>query len=133
MSAHDIAPVGVHAGSWWDETDEEREEYLLEVFFELPLIHRERHHHDRNGWYAELAGSEACLALGHRYDPDGATDDDTWLPEDQHGYGWQGEQLCTGTRYGVACTDCEGECDQTDPVDLWSLPGVAAAAEPASV
>jgi len=77
--------------------------------------------HDRNGWYAELAGSPKCLALGHEWNPEG---DDLEHERFGHEPGWGGDNwICPDTRYGSACTECEGECHLGEwPADdiLWA-------------
>lgn len=117
--------------------DADDQEWLTDAFADITAVDHERRHgdHDRDGYFAELAGSEKCLALGH-VTPEIAWDDDfdkveadhpEWAAK--HPWSWDGERLCLDTRYGVACTACEGECDSiTLPVvELWSLPGVRAA------
>jgi hypothetical protein len=95
---------------WWDE-----------VRWQVSYHHSVRHDgHNRDGYFAEIAGSEKCLALGHRPDPElGWETDDLY---DSHPYGWHGDQLCTATKYGTACTECESDdCpwEPADPEILW--------------
>jgi hypothetical protein len=97
------------------DTDEELEEYMQDVYRDLRAYWQDRHSHDRDGYFAQLAGSMACEALGHKPDPDFGWDDD-----DEHPWGFD-DILCEATRYGKCCTQCEGECDFTfvDPSALW--------------
>jgi len=74
--------------------------------------------HDLNGFIAEFAGSDECVALGHVADVYGGWDAQT------HPYGWGNEQMCVATRYGTACTYCESEdCEapKTDTSVFWKL------------
>jgi elongation factor P--beta-lysine ligase len=86
--------------------------------------------HDRNGFFAEYAGSEQCLALGHTADEEGEWDDDA------HPYGWDGDQICVATRYGLACTECESdECfgEDTDTRAFWELFSADGSSRPTTV
>jgi hypothetical protein len=113
--------------SAWEEppapgelTDDELDEYLAYVYEDLREAYRDRHLHNRDGFFADVAGSEACVALGH---PDSADA----LEVDGHERGWTGEVICTGTRFGVACTECEGECAENEALamseraEFWAL------------
>lgn len=137
MTYFEDAPVGLATGDWWDWPDADREEWLTDTFGAITTFdHERRHVHDLDGFYAQPAGSEPCLALGHTYDPDrsAVVGDDMYEPADLHPFGWGGGgPICTATRYGVACTYCEGECDHHDVVPvLWGLPGVQAVPEDSS-
>lgn len=128
MSALDaVAPVGI---ATWPEED--LEEYLADTFDDIREIDHERRHggHDRDGYFAHLAGSTACVKLGHAPESSLEFDDDgepvskeakAWA--EGHPLSWDGDRFCSETRYGVACTACEGECDSitTPTVDLWAL------------
>lgn len=91
------------------------------VRWEVNYHHAVRHDgHNRDGYFAEVAGSEKCLALGHKPDPE--QDWDTEELYDSHPYGWDGERLCIGTKYGAACTECESEDCPWEPANaeiLW--------------
>lgn len=78
--------------------------------------HRERKMHNGNGWFADFAWSEKCLAAGHKKDPsafdeDGAYHDyeDELYGDGTHVTGFDGDILCTETKWGSCCTDCESE------------------------
>lgn len=106
-----------------DEFDDaaELEEYMQDVYRDLRLYWYDRKCHDRDGWFAEEAGSDKCLALGHKPDPE-----DGWRADpDDHPMSWDGDPLCIGTRCGEACTQCEGECDFEffDAGALWEAVG----------
>lgn len=88
------------------DSEEERDEYLSDVYVDLRNYWYDRRYHDRDGYFCELAGSEECEALGHKPDKEYGWDDDQ-----EHPYGWDGEVICPATRFGAACTQCEGECD----------------------
>lgn len=120
--------------------DADDQEWLEDAFFSITEADHERRHggHDREGYFADFANSAACTALGHVQPPGEQFDDDIdgepLTPEaqawaDEHPWSWDGDRLCAGTKYGVACTACEGECISiTLPtVNLWELPGVRAA------
>jgi len=114
----DPAPVGPYAEDWNPEGEEEAEivEGLSEMI--LDAEHRRRTFHDQAGFYADEAGSAQCVALGHT-DPEvsgDATDDEIDAWRESHPLGWHGS-ICLATRHGVACTTCEGECDNPDPAD----------------
>jgi hypothetical protein len=99
------------------ETEEDWEDL---VGSQLRYWWSEHKYHDRNGWYAELAGSEQCLALGHEWNPDG---DDIDHERFEHQPSWDDRWICPDTRYGSCCTECEGECYLGDwPADdiLWA-------------
>lgn len=118
MSAWEDVPTEAELSSW---SDEEREEWLRDALDELAGYAAEARFHDTDGYFAHEAGSPECLALGHKPSEFGEWDED-----DQHESGWDGDLLCLGTRYGVACTNCEGECSHEIPPSVWTLPGVAA-------
>jgi hypothetical protein len=101
---------------WTEYTDAEWDEYMRDVYRGLRAYWFEREHHDRRGYFAELAGSPDCLALGHKPDPE--TD---WVDVNDHQRGWDGDYICEATRYGEACMECEGNCDFEffDATALW--------------
>jgi hypothetical protein len=69
---------------------------------------------------ADLAGSERCVALGHHPDSHG----DWGTTPDDHPMSFDGEPLCSATRYGAACTECESEECGYPPVNrdaFWAL------------
>jgi hypothetical protein len=102
-----------------DEFDSEAEldEYMEDVYRGLRNYWSDRRFHDRDGFFCEEAGGRECEALGHQPDPEVGWDDD-----DEHPRGWGGEIICPATRYGTACTSCEGDCDLEffDPSALWN-------------
>jgi len=118
MSAWETVPSVEDLATW---TDGEIEEYLRDVFDELSGYSDEARRHDRDGYFADLAWSEKCQALGHEPNEFGEWDED-----ELHESGWDGELLCVMTRYGEACTLCEGECSYEPAPNLWTLRGVAA-------
>ncbi len=124
MSYFDVIPSLVDD---WNPDGEDEREYMDEVFRTLTSYHWERRHfHDRNAFYAEEAWSEKCLALGH-VETDEAEDENEHYVNGDHQYGWDYTMICLDTRYGEACSECEGECDYWDTGgDLWALPGVLA-------
>ncbi len=78
--------------------------------------HRERKMHNGDGWFADFAWSEKCLAAGHKkdssaFDEDGAYHDyeDELYGDGTHASGFDGDLLCTDTKWGTCCTECEGE------------------------
>lgn len=101
MSAEDRPPTD-------DEFDDaaELEEYMQDVYHDLRYYWSDRRYHDRDGYFCEIAGGAACEALGHKPDPEFGWDDD-----EEHFYGWDSEIICPATRWGAACSQCEGECD----------------------
>lgn len=113
---------------WREEgfNEEQVEDELVEALSEIPHWHNERQLHDGDGFFAELGGSEKCLALGHTYDDElsGSLGNDWYLPRGEHAIGWDGEVICLTTKYGVACMDCEGECCMSNgklPINIWEL------------
>jgi len=84
----------------WSAEDPIHEDDLRYVFKDLNHGSRERSMHDRDGWFAEEAGSAECIALGHT-----ASDYD----DEFHPYGWGGYAMCIATKYGEACSECEAE------------------------
>lgn len=136
MSAHDGMPSGwLPYFDWEGMTEAEREEYLRDAFKEITdFDHERRHFHNRQGFYADLAYEAKCLALGHERSIDEESnepepeDDDELARDGTHIPSWGGDMLCGDTRYGTACTECEGECDFLIHIpDLWQLTGVTAA------
>lgn len=120
MSAWDTVPTPKEITEY---PEEEWTEYMQSVYRSLGHWWIENRFHDQDGFFAEYAGSEKCLALGH-VPPADPSDWETVL---DHGLGWSGEVLCDGTRYGIACTHCEGECSHERPPLVWTLPGVIGA------
>lgn len=102
---------------------ENDDEWVEQVRDRVNYWWSEHKYHDRNGWYAELAGSAECQALGHPA-IDGE-DDDAVLEHEKydHSPSFDGDWLCGATRYGTACSECEGEChlgDWPDASRLWA-------------
>ena len=94
------------------------EDWNDEVRWQINLWWSEKPMHDRDGYIAEYAGSEKCLALGHVIDPDGEWNADT------HPWGWGLEPMCPATQYDTACTRCESsECEfePTDARAFWKM------------
>ncbi|MEZ3156872.1 hypothetical protein AB1K56_08055 [Microbacterium sp. BWR-S6Y] len=122
MSAFDVVPTVEETAG---DTPEELEEWLTETFAEFAELNVQRGYHDADGFYAELAGSPACLARGHvaRVD-EGHPLFDEWA--DAHPMSWDGDaRLCEATQYGTACSACETDCGLFwEPPSLWTLPGV---------
>lgn len=125
-------PLSVQAD--WDGGGGDEQEALAEAFYQITRYnHDRRNYHDQDGYFAELAWSERCIALGHQRDPQ-AYDGDTYFEtEDQlyadgvhaaswDGDSWDGDSICVSTRYGTACVYCEGDCDHdiTGP-NLWEM------------
>ena len=95
-----------------------------EMHYEMLSASHERMLHNQDGYFAEKAGSPACVALGHK-EPEGG-----WYErydDEEHLIGWDNEPLCVATRFGVACTVCEGECDAMNSdlympaADFWKM------------
>lgn len=121
MSA-DITALDVEGCSAADPLESE-EDWDDLVGSQLRYWWSEHKYHDRNGWYAELAGSKACQELGH---PVILGDSEESILEHEkydHSPAFDGGWVCGATRYGAACTECEGECNLADwPADdiLWA-------------
>lgn len=116
-----VQEMPTHGSEEWTEQERaELQEELQDAATHLARYHDYRRAHDSDGYFAELAGSTKCLALGHREPFD----------EDTHTEGWEGELICDATRYGDACMYCEGECDfgYGRVQLLWDAPGVSAEA-----
>jgi hypothetical protein len=113
MSAWEDVPA---PDEWAECTDAEWDEYMRDVYKDVRGYWFERLHHDRRGYFAELAGSNECLVLGH--EPDPATG---WVDVNDHQRGWGGEYICEATAYGTACMECEGDCpfEFFEPSKLW--------------
>lgn len=129
MSSYDEVPVsGPALADWQSSTEEENEEFLRFTFKDIARDHHDRRHfHDKDGFYAEYAWSKECLALGH-VKPDVYLDaeDDPYFESNEHAWGWDSDVICMPTRYGTACTVCEGECPfDVDLPDLWALVALA--------
>ena len=106
---------GIPAAGELDEI--EMEEWLTDLFDDLRADFRERRFHDRDGYLCDLAGSEQCLALGHRPDENGE-----WELDDDHQGGWDGDVICPATKYATACTSCESaDCPMQELPNLWAL------------
>lgn len=115
---------------WATGSDAENDEVLANAFDEIESYNAERRrYHDTASYFAECAWSEQCLALGHQRDPEAYDEDGTYLDtedqlyaDDEHCTGWNGDTICRGTRFGVACSQCEGECDyQAVGPNLWEM------------
>lgn len=98
------------------------EDWVDEVRWQLNYDKQDRKGHNRDGFLCHIAGSDECLALGHKPDPeDGWDSDDNY---DLHPYGWGGERICPATRFDSACTLCESEDCDHPPLDtdaFWGL------------
>jgi hypothetical protein len=96
-----------------DEPWETEEDWRDGPGAELLYFYNERKFHDRKGFFCDLAGSPACLALGHTEPPNDAPwgDEDDDPNAEDHIHGWDGDIICQATSYGAACSQCEGECD----------------------
>lgn len=138
MSAHDGVPeTEAELQSWFEEMDEtEREDFLTHSVFRdiVYMEHERRTFHNQDGFYAHLAYDKECRALGHEPSfVDGEEepyDDDELSNDGTHVSSWSGDTLCGETRWGTACTECEGECDYAYSIPkLWALPGVMTAKE----
>lgn len=105
-----------------DFTDDELAIALPTLFAELRDLQRRLALHNRDGFFAEEAGSDACLALGHQPNPDMPLREQ-WVDVEGHEYGYT-DWLCSATKYGQSCTYCEGECIWPVPPRLWALPNV---------
>lgn len=109
--------------------DGDFDEYMDAVYSSLRYGSRERAFHNRDGFFADPAGSDKCVELGHR-EP---LSDWSEREDDLHPRGFDGELLCLGTRHGQCCTECEGECGAPEwllmstPGELWALVAVGAA------
>jgi hypothetical protein len=100
-------------------TEFEVETYLRDVFADIAVEeYGRRQYHDQNGYYAEPAGGEQCLALGHT--------EDSYEDEETHPPSWDWDNLCIATRHGSCCTACEGECSMEPPALIWELRKVRA-------
>lgn len=116
---------------WFADFDDEAEleVWIADMSDQLARFdHERRTFHDRNGWYADLAYDAKCLALGHERSTDEESgeledvDDDELSRDGTHVSSWDGEYLCGDTRYGQACTECEGECEYLVTVpNLWAV------------
>lgn len=113
----------------WEEnvaaSDDDLEAALRDLYRWLRRDGSEVRPHDRDGWFADWAGSEKCLALGHE-----RQDDYPEWDEDTHNIGFDGDWLCESTRYGTCCTYCESEdCGATRrDVNIWRAPWVTGGA-----
>lgn len=108
-----------------EKPDEDREEYLASLFKSLPSEHKARAWHDSDGYFADKAGGEKCLSFGHVLHSDLKewNGEDGYSPAADHGPSWDGEELCLSTKYGVACSYCEGECSMNygQIPSLWEM------------
>lgn len=69
-----------------------------------------------NGYYAHMAASDQCLALGHFPNPETREQElediiESWDFDGDHPLSWDHEPLCAATKYDVACSEHEGQCD----------------------
>jgi hypothetical protein len=91
------------------------------VAWEMRVYWSDRWRHNDDGYLCEIAGSPACLALGHVvFDEDGMLDEAL----EDHPTGWDGDSLCPATKYDTACTTCEGPCQApptATPAAFWKL------------
>ena len=81
--------------------------------------------HNQDGFICDVAGSDACLALGHTDDGLLGWDFDSGINKDGHAWGWDGYLACPATSTGSACTTCESEeCEVQDRIreanDVWA-------------
>lgn len=124
MTYYEEVPVGDY-GLGYDPEGIDEQEWLQETFTSIIRFDFDRRHfHNRDGWFADEAFSEKCLALGHSEEGG----DDPHYADGQHSRGWDGSMLCEGTKWGVACTECESEaCPYLEEaLSIWDAPGVAA-------
>jgi hypothetical protein len=113
LNVHDSVPF--EDADWIATPDERREELLAEAFKELRGFWADAKFHDRNGWFADEAGSDRCRELGH--------DEDAFEDEETHPPSFDGDALCGATRYGVCCTECEsGDCPYLFVRSVWDWP-----------
>ena len=104
------------------------EEYISSLSMSFLIVHFEAKHHNKEGFYAELAYSPKCLALGHtrEYDEDGnlvEEFEDELAQDETHIPSWNDGYICVDTKYAEACTECEFDCEYMDfkiPT-LWDL------------
>lgn len=123
MSCFDEVPV---MDPTWNPDGSDERDFMEDVFKSITQFDFERRHfHNGDGWFAEEAFSEKCLALGHAEDADG---DDPHYADGDHTYGWNDSMICTDTKWGVACTECESDdCPYLESMtSIWSMKGVAA-------
>lgn len=102
--------------------DDQLAEALPQLFADLRRYAANRRLHDRDGFFADFAGSTACLELGHRPNED-APFGEQWVTVPDHEYGFD-SVICLTTRRGVCCTVCEGECMWAALPQLWQVPAV---------
>lgn len=124
MTYYDEVPVGDYAAEY-DPDGKDEQEWLEETFKSITRFDFDRRHfHNRDGWFADEAFSEKCLALGHREEEG----DDPHYADGDHSYGWDGSMLCEGTKWGVACSECESEdCPYLETVSsVWDMKRVRA-------
>jgi len=122
MSYYDAVPIGDYADDWDPDGEDERE-YMEDVFRSITRYdHERRTLHDTDGYFAKYAFDEECLAFGHKPGSSDDEEDDPYIADGTHTGSWDGETICTSTKYGVACTYCESECDFWDSgVDIWDM------------
>lgn len=129
MICQDTIPVGLPADEWDPDGQEERE-FMAEVFSSITEFdHERRRFHDTDSFFAHLAWSAECLALGHALTTRRGKQLDPHRASGDHTSGWDGEEICLPTRHGSACTHCEGECDfWITSQSIWEMRGVRAGA-----
>lgn len=129
MSAWEDVPTGavLEDLDTWAEAD--LDDYFRGVYKDLREWYRDRGRHDRDGFFAEFAYSDACREAGH---PQASADgEDPLRAAGDHVSGWDGHIICLATKYGVACSECEGEdCPYlVEFTGLWALRGISVDAE----
>lgn len=92
-----------------DITEDEVESELRWTYDRLASAHQALAVHDADGFFADHAGSPKCAALGH--DLEDLDQHEDLIADGDHVSGWNGDEICVPTRWGEACTYCEGECD----------------------
>lgn len=93
------------------EADGDLDDYLAAVYTDLAKGKRVREWHDRDAGIYEIAGSEACLALGHGSES-GEWDAATHLGDS---FSWDGDTLCLALKIGTACGVCESaDCEGSE-------------------
>lgn len=96
---------------------ENEDDWLDCVRWPVNVAWMERKNHDRDGYLCDIAGSPACIALGHTPNADGDWEED----DEDHPSGWGDGVICPATRYADACTYCESEDCPWQPFDTSAL------------
>lgn len=109
MSAWEDVPTGAALADILTWPEDDIEEYLRDVYVSIPGWHADAARHDRDGFFAEFAYSDACREAGHTNDQEDADGNDPLIADGIHTSGWDGHTICLATKHGVACSECEGE------------------------